>query len=594
MRTAFGAVLPVLMPSFRAHPRKMLGAALLLVAGYLATPGIALLLREITDAAVGGASGVVVWLAVATAVVLVVELLMGHFAHLLYYEAGESQEAALRERLARITNGVPAIAHFDDEKFADTLSVVRRDLSDTRAALEAALQLCGLVLQALVTMVLLGMLVPWLALLPVAAVLPVLASRRADAIFDGAKVASAADERRAMHLLTYATSADTVRELRLNGAEDEIVRLYRASRASANRLANSAQLRAAVTRALGQLFFALCYGTAIVLVVSAALQGRAGVADLVLVVVLAVQVSAQVAAVLSLLSTVQSAGRTLSRLADLERIATGEQRRPATSPAPRALSRGITLEGVGFRYPGAGEKRLDDVSLTLPAGSTVALVGENGAGKSTLVKLLCGMYQPTSGRILADDTDLSDIPAPEWSAGVAPLFQDFARLELLLRENVGAGALAHLDDDHLLREAVRSAGAGQLLDLVPGGLDGLLGHGYGDGAELSGGQWQKVGLARALVRRGPLLLVLDEPASALDATAESALFARFHELARSGAKARGAVTLFVSHRFSTVRTADLIVVLDGGRVVEAGTHAELVDSGGTYGELFRLQARAYQ
>ncbi|KJK51690.1 hypothetical protein UK23_06135 [Lentzea aerocolonigenes] len=588
-----GSLWPVLVLAARISPRKVAGAAFLLLTGYLATPVVAVLLSVVTRAAVQRDVPAVVWCAVAIAVVVVFELLMGHFAHLLYFEVGESQETVLQERLARITNGTRGVEHLDNARFADVLTLVRRDLPATRGVLEAALQLCGLIAQALITVVLLGFLIPWLALLPLVAVLPVLTSRRADAVLEAAKVAGAADERRARNLLILGTTANAVCEMRLYQAEDEVLRLHRESRAAADRLLERARLRAAVLRAGGQLCFALSYGAAIFLVVRQALAGQADVADLVLVIVLALQVGAQVAAVLGLLTTLQGAGRTLTRIDELEALAQAGSTSEGSGPVPARLRTGITLEGVGFRYPGTDEERLHDVNLTIPAGSTVALIGENGAGKSTLVKLLCGLYRPTSGRILVDGTELSELSAADWAAKVAPLFQDFARLDLLVRENVGVGALPRMHDDEVLREALRSANADAVLQRVPGGLDGLLGRGYGDGAELSGGQWQTVCLARALVRERPLLLVADEPASALDATAEHALFERFAELARAGAQDRGAVTLFVSHRYSTVRTADLIIVLDRGRMAESGTHAQLMNNGGAYAELFRLQARAY-
>ncbi len=261
---------------------------------------------------------------------------------------------------------------------------------------------------------------------------------------------------------------------------------------------------------------------------------------------------------------------------------------------PGRLTEGIRLENVGFSYPGSDRPVLRGIDFTIPAGGTLALVGENGAGKSTLVKLLCGLYQPTEGRILVDGTDLRDLPPERWNTKVAPLFQDFARLELLVRENVGIGAVGSIGDDEALGAAMDLAGARGTLDRIEGGLDGLLGRGYGDGAELSGGQWQSLGLARSLVRESPLLLMFDEPASALDATAEHAVFERFGDAAMRARHGAGAVTLFVSHRFSTVRMAERIVVLGDGRVQESGSHEELMERRGVYAELFDLQARVYR
>ncbi|MBO4272711.1 ATP-binding cassette domain-containing protein, partial [Microbispora triticiradicis] len=273
--------------------------------------------------------------------------------------------------------------------------------------------------------------------------------------------------------------------------------------------------------------------------------------------------------------------------------ATPARTSPVPGAVPTVLREGIRLENVSFVYPGTGKVILEDLSLTIPAGGSVALVGENGAGKSTLVKLLCGLYQPTSGRILVDGTDLRDLPAGEWQARVASLFQDFARFELLLRENVGVGDVARMEDEQAVLRAVELARAGRIVASVPGGLSGLLGHGYGQGTELSMGQWQTLGLARSQMREDPLLLVLDEPAAALDAAAEHAIFERYANLSADTGRRSGGITLFVSHRFSTVRMADMIVVLDRGRVAESGDHRALVTRRGLYAELYELQERIY-
>jgi ATP-binding cassette subfamily B protein len=236
---------------------------------------------------------------------------------------------------------------------------------------------------------------------------------------------------------------------------------------------------------------------------------------------------------------------------------------------------------------------LRDITLHIPAGHTLAIVGENGAGKSTLVKLLCGLHAPTSGRILIDGADLAGLDPFRWRSGVAAVFQDFCRVELTLRESVGLGNLDQLSDTHAVTQAVSAAHAGNLMHNLPGGLDGLLGHGYGDGTGLSGGQWQTIALARCLMRRRPQLLILDEPAAALDAAAEHTLFGRYASAAAE-ARGDGGVTILISHRFSTVCMADTIAVLRGGHLIEHGTHAELISRDGLYAELFGLQAKAYQ
>jgi ATP-binding cassette subfamily B protein len=236
---------------------------------------------------------------------------------------------------------------------------------------------------------------------------------------------------------------------------------------------------------------------------------------------------------------------------------------------------------------------LDDVSLRLPAGSVVAVVGENGAGKTTLVKLLARLYAPDSGRIQVDGVDLASFSVIEWRARLAGAFQDFFRFELTALDSVGVGELSRLGDRRAAETAVSRAGAVDVVEALPRGLDTQLGPTWDQGVEVSFGQWQKVALARGFMRDEPLLLVLDEPTAALDAETEHALFERYAAAAKAE-RCDGRITILVSHRFSTVRMADLIVVLDGARVVEVGRHDELIARGGQYAELYGIQANAYR
>ena len=226
-----------------------------------------------------------------------------------------------------------------------------------------------------------------------------------------------------------------------------------------------------------------------------------------------------------------------------------------------------------------------------PISAVVALVGENGAGKTTLVKLLCKLYEPTSGRILVDGRPLGRMDADAWRSRLAGAFQDFFRFEFTAQRSVGLGDLPYLDDRPVVSSAVSRAGAEDVVSRLPEGLQSQLGAGWAGGQELSFGQWQKVALARGYMRAEPLLLLLDEPTAALDAETEHALFERYANAARRSSV--GGITVLVSHRFSTVRMADLIVVLNGARLVEVGSHDELVQRGGVYADLYRIQAAAY-
>lgn len=260
---------------------------------------------------------------------------------------------------------------------------------------------------------------------------------------------------------------------------------------------------------------------------------------------------------------------------------------------PHQLHNGIRLERLGFRYNGADSDSLSEIDITLPAGSVVAVVGENGAGKSTLIKLLTGMYQPTQGRVLVDGVDLADIDLTAWRQRCAGAFQDHANFELAVQESVGLGDVPRSDDASEVHRALRDGAAEDVLTALPQGLSTQLGTTWPNGVELSGGQWQRLAIARGMMRHDPLMLALDEPTSALDAATEHALFDRYASAAQSAGH-RGAVTLLVTHRFSTVAAADTVLVLDQGRIVEHGTHNQLMAAGGKYAELYNLQARGYQ
>jgi ATP-binding cassette subfamily B protein len=274
--------------------------------------------------------------------------------------------------------------------------------------------------------------------------------------------------------------------------------------------------------------------------------------------------------------------------------------RGADAPVPAMLRDGIRFEHVSFTYPGTERLVLDDVDLHLKPGSVVAIVGENGAGKTTLVKLLCQLYQPTGGRILVDGVELARMPPDAWRLRLGGAFQDFYRFEFRVRHTVGIGDLDHLDDGPAVVAAVDRAGAADVVEQLGAGLETQLGPTWPEGVDISFGQWQKLALARGFMRERPLLLVLDEPTAALDAETEHGLFERYAAAARGGAGANrppaphGGITILVSHRFSTVRMADFILVLDGARLVESGTHEALMARGGQYAELYGIQAAAYR
>ena len=264
------------------------------------------------------------------------------------------------------------------------------------------------------------------------------------------------------------------------------------------------------------------------------------------------------------------------------------QRAARRLSANAASGAGIRFENVGFHYPGKDSWALRHVNLEIAPGDSIALVGENGAGKTTFVKLLAGLYEPSEGRIILDGRELSTWDPELLRKRFGVLFQDFNKYQLKLRENIGLGSVDHLSDEPRIERAAERGGASELLTSLPGGLDAPLGHWFEKGSELSGGQWQKVALARAFMREDADILVLDEPTAALDAESEHAVFQRFRELAKNR------TTIVISHRFPTVRMAKNIIVLEQGQVVEHGSHESLLEHGGKYARMFKLQAQGYQ
>jgi ATP-binding cassette, subfamily B, bacterial len=261
--------------------------------------------------------------------------------------------------------------------------------------------------------------------------------------------------------------------------------------------------------------------------------------------------------------------------------------KPGAKPVPVPIRTGFTFEGVGFKYPGSEQWAVRQLDFALAPGERIALVGENGAGKTTLVKLLARLYDPTEGRILLDGVDLREYDIDSLRRNIGVIFQDFVRYDFLLKENIAVGNIERVTDEPAIKTAAERSLADSVVQRLTGGFEQMLGKRFEGGVDLSGGEWQKVALARAYMREAQLL-ILDEPTAALDARAEYEVFLRFSELTR------GRMAVLISHRFSTVRMADRILVLKGGELVEQGTHEALVALGGLYSELFQLQAAGYR
>jgi ATP-binding cassette, subfamily B, bacterial len=494
---------------------------------------------------------------------------------------------ALESHVATLQASVATIAHHERPEYLDRLAMLRDQVFVLDHMYMSVFATCGWILRLGVTIALLVSIHPALALLAVFALPTVLTSTWRPGVERVVEERVASMNRLARHLFTVATTAAPGKEVRVTRIGDRLVRQRRETWERWYGPVARSRWASALWHTLGWAIFGAAYVVAVVFVSS---RPAATVGQVLLVLAAGARLSAYLGATVGEIGFLRGFWLEGSRrLAWLEDYAAslGEH---ADTPAPRQLVEGIRLEHVSFAYPGTSRRVLDDVSLELKPGSVVAIVGENGAGKSTLVKLLCRMYQPDQGRILVDGVDLARIPAGNWRSCLAGAFQDFFRFEFRARHSVGVGDTPRMEDEPAVTAAVGRAGAEDVLRHLAAGLETQLGPTWPDGVDVSFGQWQKLALARGFMRDRPLLLVLDEPTAALDAETEHALFERYATVARGD----GRITILVSHRFSTVRMADRIVVLDGARVTETGTHEELMARRGQYAELYGIQAAAYR
>jgi len=497
---------------------------------------------------------------------------------------------ALESHVARLQASISTIAHQERPEYLDRLSVLREQIFTLDHMYMSVFSTAGWLLRLAVTITLLATVSPVLILLVVFAVPTVAATSWRPVVERAAQQRGAQADRLARHLFALSTTASSGKELRVLGIGTALASRRRASWERWYGPVAAARSASSTWYSAGWAIFALAYVGAIVLV---AAGPHANPASAILVLTAGARLSSYVGGAVSEIGFLRGIWMDGSqRLAWLEDYASAAARH-ADLPAPARIAAGIRLEHVTFAYPGSDRPALQDVDLFLPAGSVVAIVGENGAGKTTLVKLLAKLYAPASGRILVDGTDLARIDPARWRDRLAGAFQDFFRFEFQAGHTIGLGDLPRLNVESALVTAMDRAGAREVVERLPSGLRTQLGPTWQDGVDVSYGQWQKLALARGFMRDEPLVTMLDEPTAALDAETEHQLFERYASRAREHRQG-GSLTILVSHRFSTVRMADLIVVLDGARVAEAGSHDELMASGGRYSELFRIQARAYE
>ena len=495
-------------------------------------------------------------------------------------------------RVAALMAAVPTLDHLESPAFRDQAQIVRERqgaLGGAYNSLVNAVRQLSMPLVTLAVAISADVRLLWL----VPASVPSLFLGRWLVRWEArAEDEGAEPGRLTQHLVGLSTEPGPASELRVLGARDVVAeRLRRAGTAW-----RTPHVRADVKKNLAAtacgLFYLAAAGVVLTLIARDAAAGRVPVTAMATSVLVIGQLQGVVSSLRWFFQFMAQVVRTVGRYQALEDGVAAARAVSGTGTPPARLHEGISLRRLGFTYPDQETPSLAEVDLDLPAGSIVAIVGENGAGKSTLVKLLTGLYQPSAGQVLVDGTDLATLDGTAWRARCAGAFQDHVHLELVARETITTGDLTALDSDERARRALRDAAASDLLTALPGGLDTQLGTSWDDGTELSGGQWQRLAIARGMMRGDPLLLVLDEPTAALDAATEHALFEGYADAARRAGR-HGAITVLVTHRFSTVAAADLVVVLADGRVSEVGNHEELMSANGTYAQLYALQARGY-
>ncbi|HZL18991.1 MAG TPA: ABC transporter ATP-binding protein [Polyangia bacterium] len=582
-------VVAAALPPFVAYVGKMIIDAV--IAARSAGPGIArhaAMLRAVRLVGVELA---------AVVVIAGCERVLGLVRQLVGLRLGIDLNVRILEKALRLE-----LRHFEDPEFYDKLTRARREASTRPLSLiQSNFQVVRGGLTLIGYIALLVRFSGWMALAVLVATIPAFI---AEARFSGAAFRlrnwRSPDSRRLTYLEYVLANDEHAKEVKLFGLGPLLLDRYRTLAESF--FADDRRLavrRAAWGYALSLLSTAVFYGS-YALIVVATVRGKLSLGDMTLGLVAFRQGQQSFQAVLSALGGMYEDTLYMSNLFDYLAIPTDLPPARALdvagqSPPPLTAVRaeeGIRFEGVGFRYPGGGPNAerwaLRGVDVFVPKGQSLALVGENGAGKTTFIKLLANLYQPTEGSVLLDGRDLRSWDETELRRRIGVIFQDFNEYQLALRENVAFGSVDHLTDDLRVGRAVDQGGAKELVAGLSSGLETQLGRWFGGGVELSGGQWQKVALSRAFMRTEADILILDEPTAALDAEAEHAVFQRFKALAA------GRTTILISHRFPTVRMADRILVLEAGRVIEDGSHAELVAAGHRYARMFGLQAAGYR
>ena len=483
--------------------------------------------------------------------------------------------------------GLDLIA-YEDPVFYDRLERARAQATDRLVMIQAI----GRLVQQTVTTITLSISImlfsPWLMLLLIAGVVPAFLGESHFAFLGYAKNFRQTPIRRQLdYLRLLGGSKEAAKELKLFGLKDFLCERF--TRLS-NEIYNenvALSRRKLIAGSLLSVVGTMGYYSAYVFVIWRTVTGVLSIGTLTFLAGAIQQASSNIQEIFSTVAGIGDQALFLTDLLAFFEMQPTIRSKPNALPAPRPIMRGIEFRNVSFSYPGNSRVVLDQINLQLRREERLALIGENGQGKTTIVKLLTRLYDPTDGQILLDGIDLREYDLEDLHREIGVIFQDFMRYEMTARENIAVGRVEEINNLERLQSAAEKSMADRVIERLSHGYEQMLGRRFDHGVDLSGGEWQKVALARAYLRDAQLL-ILDEPTAALDARSEYEVFQRFSELTS------GKTALFISHRFSTVRMADRIVVLENGRIAEEGTHAQLASLGGRYAEMFEMQASSYR